>query len=259
MIEYVAKGKLTFHQLSLAAVALALHHREDSHDMIFRAPYFNRQSDADMQITGLFLEPLPVRISYQCLASRNSADSTIDIAMTARKPSFLQHVRESSQAALSHAVPWTELLVHLNIQPELPNHPLFDVIVSFHDERRNTDPFLVPGAETLYTRTEGAKFNIIVEFLAITDDMSLLRMKYVPDCFGMQKVRVLQKLVAGALRVLMSGTDYDGLKEAMRRVHGNEDEGLERSDFFGVKLSCVWLSKLRRCHQFLRLLASATL
>lgn len=56
-------------------------------------------------------------------------------------------------------------------------------------------------------------------------------MEYNTDCFDKEKARILQRLVADTLRVLMNGMDYEGMKEAMRRVHGNEDEGLVRSDF----------------------------
>jgi hypothetical protein len=95
-------------------------HHEETRDITIGAPYLNRNSEEDLNVVGLFLEPLPIRIRYPPLDQSTHQN-------------FLSTVKHCSRQALSHAVPWNQLLSHLNIEPEFPNHPLFDVMVTFHE------------------------------------------------------------------------------------------------------------------------------
>ncbi|CAD6577320.1 MAG: hypothetical protein ASARMPRED_008215 [Alectoria sarmentosa] len=242
LIEYTAKEKVTFHQISLAAIAMALQHGSGPHDIVLGAPYLNRRFDEDMKTIGLFLEPLPIRIRYPFVTIDSGGDGS-DNSNAESKPlheSFIHSVRASSQAALSHAIPWTELLGYLQIASDFPEHPLFSVMVTFHDDRQeNKSP--LPGCKKLYTWSEGAKFSLMTEFLAVSEDTFLLRVEYDSACFRKKDVEMLQELVVAALRNLITGASYDEMKERMREVRDGKKvcENIERrqaSEFFGVEM-----------------------
>jgi gliotoxin/aspirochlorine biosynthesis peptide synthetase len=97
MKRYCRESNISLHQLTLGVVVLALHPTLAESDIVFRAPYLNRSSAVEMKTMGLFLEPLPIRI--QSPDNGPSASST----------SFLQSIKQSSQAALVHAMPWMDL------------------------------------------------------------------------------------------------------------------------------------------------------
>jgi hypothetical protein len=69
------------------------------------------------------LEPLPIRIRGD---ESNKTQTVVD---------FLHQVQRHSQQALGHAVAWNQLLCHLGVVADYPNHPLFDVMVTFQDYR----------------------------------------------------------------------------------------------------------------------------
>lgn len=239
MIDFAAKQKVTFHQMSLAAVAIALQHGPESLDIILGAPYLNRKCENDMQTIGLFLEPLPTRIRHST-ATQSSSDRSSNADLRPESQSFVHAVQRSSQAALSHAMPWTQLLEHLKVTPDFPDHPLFDVMVTFHDERYETS-LPISGCEPLYTWAQGAKFKLMTEFVAVSQDSLLLRVEYDTECFERRDVEVLQRLLAGALRSLVEQDNYNEMKERMKELeHGdNGEDELERmkeSETFGFEL-----------------------
>jgi amino acid adenylation domain-containing protein len=195
--------KVTMHQLSLAAVALALQHRSDKCDITLGAPYLNRNSEDDQNVVGLFLEPLPIRITYD--ADQSS------------KESYIQAVQRSSRAALSHAVPWHQLLAHLDITPAFPNHPILDVMVTFHDKRDGVD-FAMPDTEPIGTWTEGAKFKIMAEFTANRDGGLALRLEYSTECFDAGDMQALERWIGVALDGLARDESYEFIRNRLGRV-----------------------------------------
>lgn len=235
---FTVKEKVTFHQMSLAAVAMALHHGADPHDIVLGAPYLNRKHDDDLDTVGLFLEPLPIRIRHP--AALGSGGDVNTNSSVSQPNSFIHEVRVSSQAALAHAVPWNQLLDHLHITPDIPDHPLFSVMVTFHDDRYQNVP-TVPGCKTLYAWSEGAKFKLMTEFLAVSEDTLLLRVEYDPKCYSKKKIELLQRLIVTALSLLILGMNYDEIKSQMREAAGGQrgDDYLEKTPvqgFFGMVL-----------------------
>lgn len=242
MIRYVSNEKVTFHQLALAAVALALQHSSDILDIVLGAPFLGRETEDDRDTVGLFLQPLPIRIRYPPppVRSRSKDFGTSDATPGTKHKSFVHSVQGSSQAALSHAIPWTRLLEHLKIQSDFPDNPLFAVMVTFHDDRQeNSSP--LPGCRTLYTWSEGAKFGLMTEFMATSQNTLLLRIEYDTKCFNSNDVACLQELIVAALKHLMAGLDLDKTRERLKEVKCGQStsEELERCaewEFFGVEM-----------------------
>lgn len=193
--------KITMHQISIAAVALALQHQSADIDIILGAPYLNRNSEDDQNVVGLFLEPLPIRVKYR--AGGSSSDS------------FLPEVQRSSHAALSHAVPWHQLLAYLEISPKFPNHPIFDVMVTFHDERDRMD-FAVPDTRPIKTWSDGAKFKLMAEFTADRDDGLSLRLEYSTECFNCGDIKYVEALISIALGGLADEDSYECIQNKLR-------------------------------------------
>jgi amino acid adenylation domain-containing protein len=197
--------KVTMHQLSLAAVALALQHRSETCDVTLGAPYLNRNSEDDQNVVGLFLEPLPIRIRYD--------------AGHAGEESFIQAVQQSSRAALSHTIPWHQLLTQLNIIAEPPNHPVFDIMVTFHDKKDSVD-FGTLDTKPISTWTEGAKFKIMAEFTADRKGRLDLRLEYSTECFEGRDIKLLAVLIDMALDGLARKETYNCIRKRLesRRV-----------------------------------------
>jgi amino acid adenylation domain-containing protein len=214
----------TFQQLALAAVALAMTANDPDMDITLGTPFINRQSEADMRTVGLFLEPLPVRVAFTDLPTTIEVeDKHTDIALQPTPNTlgaYLAAVQASSQRSLSHAVPWNHLLEHLQIdsQHRLPNHPIFNCVVSFHDARRqgvssaaddsqsgSASAFAFgEGFEPLYTWSEGAKFKLMVEFMAVDDDTLLLRLEYDTACFESEaRIAAVRRGVLLALQAIV--------------------------------------------------------
>ncbi|RMZ66212.1 nonribosomal peptide synthase -like [Pyrenophora seminiperda CCB06] len=200
LLKFGTENKFSMHQLALAAVALALQSDQDKCDMTLGAPYMNRNSEADTGVVGLFLEPLPIRVQFPC-------PQPSQIASTPHDETFLAAVKRCSRQALSHAIPWDQLLSHLGLESNFPNHPLFDVMVSFHEADHETQ-FPIEGVEFVPTWTEGAKFKLMVEFTARSDGSLSLRLEYSDECFTKKDVELMALLVTEALEGLISGGNY---------------------------------------------------
>lgn len=206
LTAFTTTRKVTLHQVALAAVALALQATKNNDiDIILGGPYFNRPIASDLETVGLFLEPLPFRIQYSPPSE------------TASCTSYLRTVQESSRSSLSHAVPWNQLLDHLKIEPSFPKHPLLETMVTFHADPKALQ-IALPGVEPLLTWTEGAKFKLLVEFCAVSDEALLLRLEYDTDIFSSTHIRRIRELVLEAMGVLMEEIPFAEARARIRRV-----------------------------------------
>lgn len=227
MRNFCSAHKITMHQLVLAAVALALQFDSEDCDIVLGAPYLNRPSEEDMQVVGLFLEPLPIRIRYPLLGLEMSRDKS-DVHPT-NVCSFISAVQQSCRAALSHAMPWHQLLSHLGIGAKFPNHPLFDVMVTFHEPSQEVE-FPVEGIEFLPTWTEGAKFCIMAEFTARSSGSLSMRLEYSDECLDETGIHLMANLVLEAIEALVVGDDYPVISNRLKSVPRTrvlEDENLD--------------------------------
>ena len=228
MNKYAEQTSTTLHQLSLAAVALALHTTSDKFDMLLGAPNLNRPSLNDMETLGLFLEPLGIRVQ--------SPDEQSPSVM-----SFLQSIKRSSQAALAHAIPWPELWEHLDSETDFPNHPLFDVMVTFHDKQHSLS-LPLDGLQPLYTWSQGSKFKLMFEFSAISDDTTLLRIEYDDSLLTSCEILRVGILVRTALDLIVRDTNWSVLKADLEQASAVEPDGswlLDPMETFGASIEAL--------------------
>jgi len=274
MLAYTAKIRITLQQLALGATALALTSNDDDMDITLGIPFINRQSEADMQTVGLFLEPLPVRIAFAsaaesrlafnsnaantCSSDRGENDSvpvpsslegTSSIAhqlSPATPAAYVAAVQASAQRALSHAIPWHQLLDHLKITAaeQFPNHPLFDCVVSFHDHRHDVAASsaeateggawsklaLGSGMQPQLVWSEGAKFKLMVEFMGVSEDTLLLRLEYDTRCFGSREhIAAVRRMVLRAVEAVVTGDasgrelSFEGLRKELKTAWRAEE------------------------------------
>lgn len=225
VFQFSETNSTTLHQLALASVALALQSTRDDTDVVLGGPYFNR-GHSDLETVGLFLEPIPIRIQFP--ASRdNSAAST---------RSFVRSVQRSSQSAISHAIPWDQLLKAVGVSPDFPNHPIMDVMVTFHDDR--TSPKLpVEGLDPLVTYTKGSKFALLVEFCAISNGTIMMRLEHDTECIPKAKIQAVEKLILEALRMVVEGIGYASIKENLRTMSALPDQNAKVERYFGASLA----------------------
>ncbi|TGJ80893.1 hypothetical protein E0Z10_g7887 [Xylaria hypoxylon] len=235
LIRYTEEKKTTLHQLALASVAMAMQiHRNDT-DIVLGAPYLNREAE-DMETVGLFLEPLPIRINFEPGSAGDGAGN------------FMVAVQEASQQAVSHAIPWHCILKATGADKDktrlYPNHPLLDVMVTFHDHRANAKNkwMAIQGLEPLITQTKGSKFLLLVEFSAVADGFVLLRMEYDNECIPKRQITRVQQLILEAMGMIMDGRGYSETKKALGSIPYQPDTelaGKETCPFFGKRLDSL--------------------
>ncbi|RHZ46026.1 uncharacterized protein CDV56_102363 [Aspergillus thermomutatus] len=218
--QFVQSSPFTHHQLALAAVAVALQAGNDRVDVLLGGPFANRWSENDMKTVGLFLEPLPIRIRF---AADHSSDAQ----------AFLRCVLCSSQAALAHAVPWQDLLCHLGVTPEYPNHPLFETMVTFH-ERQDALTFSLDNANTLLSWSNGAKFGLMCELTALPDGHILLRLEYDDSIWDEVEIGRVERSIARSLELLAQNSSYADMINTLR---GATEQPLQPSEELGLNLA----------------------
>ena len=226
MREYTVTAKVSMQQLVTAAVALCLDLDPSRTDLVMGSPFINRNLE-DLETVGLYLEPLPVRIKYDSASHRDG-----DLRET-----FVQAVQKSYQAALAHAMPWHQLLTHLAIEPDYPNHPLFDVMVTFHDYQQSSSlQMSAPGFETMFVWSEGSKFKLMCEFTAVSETKLLLRLEHDTACISSSDIEQLQALIPRALALLTQDIPYDEMKKQLARREAPGYETINKNDFFGTRI-----------------------
>ncbi|KAJ6156141.1 hypothetical protein N7497_005026 [Penicillium chrysogenum] len=218
----------TLHQFGLAVVGIVLQTICGRHDILLGSPYMNRSDPMDMEVVGLFLQPLPVRILL------GKADSTTENA--------LEEMRSSSQSALANAIPWAALLDHLGLP--FPSHqtsrqrqqqPLFDCVVTFHDQRTGgnvKNSFPLKGVKPVQISTEGSKFSCLFEWQA--DDCGLgIRYEYDTDALPTAFINMVKSLILRCLeRMLDMKVLMRDLRSEIEDLFGAEcqRQGLLRAD-----------------------------
>ena len=206
MRQFLRQSSVTAQQLSLAVIALCLNDPSKlmptETDIVLGIPYINRKSQEDLDVVGLFLEPLPVRIKF-------GQDGN-------KKPSYLDTVQRAVRSSVGHAIHWDQLLEHLQVPTTPPDHPLFDVVVTFHSQSHSNGLELsVPGLQTCYTYAEGAKFRLLCEFSALSEDRLLLRLEYDTDCFTEEDIHLLQSRIPLAISLLVQNVPYDTIRQTL--------------------------------------------
>lgn len=214
--RFVSAHAATIHQLALAAVALALQYDMESCDITLGAPYLGRDSEEDLDVVGLFLEPLPIRIRYPPPPMLGSWGNT----KSDDSNSLIKEVQRSSKAALSAVVPWEQLLAHLGIERRLLDAPLFDVMVTYHEHTHDVR-FPVPGAKFVPTWSEGAKFKLMAEFTERSNGDLDLRLEYSDECFTRRDIVDVSRIVVEALTALADGHSYDVIRNTLKHIADN--------------------------------------
>ncbi|KAK2741485.1 NRPS [Myotisia sp. PD_48] len=224
VLAFTKSNTVTVHQIALASVAMALQASKPDIDVVLGAPYLNRGRE-DMETVGLFLEPLPIRIKYSPKKENESCRQ------------FLSKVRSSSQLCLGNAIPWNQLLNHLKVKPTFPNHPILDTMVTFHDNRSGQRRGF-PGMRPLLTWTQGAKFALMVEFVALSEETCLLRIEYDTDAYPKLEIAKIEKQIIQAMNCIASGNSY---KETKERVQGAGEKPGDPSQLirFGVPIDAL--------------------
>lgn len=230
MLRYSQSAKVSLQQLVTGAVAICLQLHSPNTDVVIGNPYINRHSDKDLETVGLFLEPLPIRIKYDPIPA--------DEMENGERETYIQAVRRSSQAALANAMPWHQLLDHLSIHPTYPDHPLLDVMVTFHDSRQSLGlEMAVPNCESCFIWSQGSKFKLMCEFTAVSDSKLLLRLEYDPECISVVEIEQIQSLIPQALSLLNQNVPHDEVKRRLSKGDlSTHHRVMDINGLFGMRL-----------------------
>lgn len=258
--------RLSMQQLVLAAVALVLASGDGDDDddgridVLLGSPYMNRPTDDDLSVVGLYLEPLPIRITYPSLAKTTTQtcneketdaeheghieqDNTQSTVQDGSTTSYLETVRQSSQMALAHAVPWHQLLELIGSDTAYPSHPLFDIMVSFH-ETSQTEKIgqVVPGVKPCFAWSEGSKFKLMVEFSAFGEEVLMMRLEHDTKVFAAEEIYRLERMIPMALEILTDDEKdmkVDSITRELRGVEGGHKSAtvLDAEEVFGKAIA----------------------
>lgn len=231
---YMDESRVTGQQLALAAAAVALSSADEAMDVTLGIPFLNRRTEADMRTVGLFLEPLPVRIAFRQDADADAGDPDgLFPAAPATCREYIAVTQSLSQRALANAMPWARLLEHLGVRGEavLPDHPLFDCVVSFHDMRPAVSStggawdqldLGVAAVEPQLVWSEGSKFKLMVEFMALSDDSLVMRLEYDDTCYeGADHIAAVRRLILRALDAITDAADNSSHDDSQSKSPGS--------------------------------------
>ena len=108
-----------------------------------------------------------------------------------------------SRTPIAHAVPWHQLLELIGSDTAYPSHPLFDIMVSFH-ESCQTEKIgqVVPGVKPCFAWSEGSKFKLMVEFSSFGEEVLMMRLEHDTEIFGAEEIYRLERMIPMALEIL---------------------------------------------------------
>jgi hypothetical protein len=183
-----------------------------------------------MRTVGLFLQPLPIRIPRRLHGRDQDGFKEASVA------NFLRAVQDSARSALGHAIEWSSLIKILSSSDDaglraaattaIPNHPLFDVMVTFHElgagavgrPLPSSANGVIPGLQPLVSWAEGSKFGIMFEFAAVSSSSVTLRVEYDKSVFSPDEVRVFAARIDAGLGWLYENPSSVALGELERRL-----------------------------------------
>ncbi|MFI6023942.1 amino acid adenylation domain-containing protein, partial [Streptomyces sp. NPDC051287] len=197
-----------------AALAVLLSKMGAGEDIPIGTPVAGRTDDALDDLVGCFLNTLVLRTDL-------SGDPTFR--------EVVERVRETDLAAYAHQdVPFERLVEILNPARSMARHPLFQVMLSFHN---NAQPDLdLPGVQVVpepLTNT-AAKFDLSVSLAEIYDEGGLSgglmgQLEYRTDLFTAETVQGIADRLVRVLETVVAEPD-----RAIRKVDVLGDEERER-------------------------------
>lgn len=234
--QYALRANVTLQQMALGAVAVVLENNRAASadiDIVIGAPYMNRRLEEDAETVGLFLEPIPIRIRPGIQSGQSDAASS----------PFMASVRQSVQDAVSHAMPWDQLLRLRGVDPSsVPFHPIFDAMVTFHDSdmiQSLAMPDLPGLLRPRYVWSRGAKFLIMAEFVRVNEGRLLLRLEYDDSCLSSGEIKSLLRDIPSALVLLAEGLDAQQVRERLSTKQRDDSIGavVDEDRVFGARFS----------------------
>ncbi|KAK8044763.1 nonribosomal peptide synthase GliP-like protein [Apiospora rasikravindrae] len=245
---YVQRKRMTPHQVLLTAVSMALQYHADAVDIVIGVPHLGRRNCWAQERVGLFLEPMPVRIRYPPPPPSPSSSTEVALPPSPTSPTkraaegirdFPKVVQEASQSALGQSIPWHQILDAVGAETKLPDWPLFDVMVSYHEDMGKTH-MAGSSARPLFMWTRGSKFKLMVEFSDANDDCLLMRLEYSDECFDTKSILVVARLIAAAFILTVEDRSFEETRATLAQVRegavakGNFASS-EADELFGMK------------------------
>lgn len=223
LVSKATDGGFTLHQFGLTVTGLVLHVLCERDDIMLGSPYINRPTVEDQPVIGLFLEPLAIRVNF----TNASNDDSMGL---------IGRVKQSSQSALSHAVPWASLMKHLGLPHPSNAQHIFDCVVTFHDDRQSGNKLPIEGVVPEHIWAEGSKFAMLFEWHAVRDGLKL-RIEYDTDHFSHQFVSIVVTLLLDCSRSLLDKQcSHAGLKSRLVELLNREcaSVGLDAEEVKGL-------------------------
>jgi hypothetical protein len=144
----------TKHSVVLTAVGLVLQALLGLDEVVLGAPYANRQEPGTEDLIGLLLDRVPIKVSMD---ERTNESGPLLVS------SLVRRVKEASQAAIDHWVPYANIMKALGLSNEPGKPSLFDVMVTYHtvfETQAKLQQFGDCSTEVLRVHADGAKVSL---------------------------------------------------------------------------------------------------
>jgi hypothetical protein len=110
-------------------------------------------------------------------------------------------------------------------------------MVTMHDFRQANDLNMrVPGFEPSLIWSEGAKFKLMCEFMALPNGKAVLRLEYDSCVLSANQIQRLQLSIQMAMRLISSGSCHEEIKKTLRDMQVADSEPLSSKCYFGKTL-----------------------
>ncbi|KAL9565123.1 hypothetical protein ACKAV7_010768 [Fusarium commune] len=224
LCKLAEKSTVTMHQLILGAVFISLQCVDRRDDILLAAPFTHRSEPGTESIPGLFLDRLLLRV--QRLPGQNSLFG------------FLSSIRETSQQALAHIIPYQSLRSHLAHKPSLIN-PLFKVMVAYHIAAEQQPLLELHGTEVQpipCRETGGSKFPLKVEFTETAVEDLQVDMEYDMGCISEDIAMRLEFALSFTLQLMVTERDVGDIIQLVEMSfrpgteHGQEESVLRQTN-----------------------------
>ncbi|CAG8891215.1 unnamed protein product [Penicillium egyptiacum] len=191
---------VTKHQIVCAATAQMLQWLCATDDVVLGCPWENRTSDLERRSAGLFLDRLPLRIK-----TPPNADCA----------GILESVREASQKAVAYAIPFEQILDILHVPRTIRQHPIFEVMVTFHLKGAIEDCLDIDGLDVQREMcyAPGSKFLLMFEWTELEVDHWVLRTEYDHHQIAPATITVIDQ----ALRCVLEGLSLELSRPAIEK------------------------------------------
>lgn len=166
--EYAKDNKVTDYMLFVAVTMVLLHHYSRQDDIVLGIPVSGRTREETKDILGMFVNTLAIR---------GKVEDTLDFGI------FLNQIKSMCVKAYDNQeYPFEELVSDLKLGGDIQANPLFNVMLTFHQQEVGGFSFIGTETERIDSNTSSVKFDMTFH-ITYTAESGEIGLEYCDDLF----------------------------------------------------------------------------